>query len=1084
LTHGFGDFRRLPDRATIKKKERAGQAEARRSEGDAAKAASPFACSRSVSRRHWERAAEERLASVWTRAGGALAPPVQRREVGMKGEWIPGLTACLVVCLLASVASPLLATGEPPPPEQAGRTQKDEEDIRYRVILTPDLRLLYYDERHSFITPHLARCFENSFRFHKALFDYTPSEEVSVSLQDFDDHGYAGTTAIPYNYITVGIEPFEYVYDTCPTNERMNWVMNHELVHVVACDQAAATDRFFRTLFRGKVVPNDEDPLSMFYSFLTTPRYYSPRWYHEGIATFLETWMAGGIGRGQGGYDEMAFRTMVQDGSYFYDIVGLESEGTTIDFQTGQNSYLYGTRFVNYLAYHYGPEKVIEWFTRADGTHRYFSSQFEKVYGTSLDDEWARWVAWEHVWQRANLDSIGRFPTTRYRVLSDRALGSVSRAFYDPDRRKIFAAVRYPGEFAHVAAVDVDTGSLEKVCEIATPALYYVSWLAYDTSTGTVFYTKDNARKWRDLCAVDVDTGESRVLCNNCRTGDLAFSRADGSVWGVQHHEGRSRLVRFPPPYDRWQEVFVLRYGKDIFDIDVSPDGRYLTGSLVEVSGRQRLIRMETEKLMSWDPSYEVLWEFENNAPANFVFSPDGERLYGTSYYTGTSNVFRYNFASETMDAVSNCETGFFRPMAAGDDSLIVFRYTGSGFVPVMIPDDTLEDVSAIRYLGNEVAMRHEIVRDWILGSPTDVDLDAVTVYSGDYRGLANVRLSSAYPIVEGYKDQVAVGARLNFTDPAWLHHLSLAWSFSPDSDENERPHVRAKYRHGRWTVTGAYNRACFYDLFGPTKEGRKGYSLGASYSRRLFDEAPHALSFNVSASTYGDLERLPDAQNIEASYDNFQTGAAELVYSNLQGTIGSVEAERGVMARLSLSDFYVRSDHKVKLRTDLARGFTLPMEHSSLWLMTSFGYAFGDVYDPFANFYFGGFGNNWVDNGSINRYRQYYSFPGTELNSIAGTTYAKGTVEWALPPVRFKRFGFPAAYANWARLSLFTSGITANPHEKHHESRLASVGAQLNIKLVLFSSLRSTLSAGYAGAFEEGWAPETEYMFSLNILH
>ena len=50
------------------------------------------------------------------------------------------------------------------------------------------------------------------------------------------------------------------------------------------------------------------------------------------------------------GYDEMVFRAMVNDNSYFYDIVGLESEGTTIDFQIGVNSYLYGTRFVCYLA--------------------------------------------------------------------------------------------------------------------------------------------------------------------------------------------------------------------------------------------------------------------------------------------------------------------------------------------------------------------------------------------------------------------------------------------------------------------------------------------------------------------------------------------------------------------------------------------------------------------------------------------------------------------------------------------------------------------------------------------------------------
>ena len=134
----------------------------------------------------------------------------------------------------------------------------------------------------------------------------------------------------------------------------MNWLMNHELVHVVALDKAAGRDLFSARSSAARSRRSNEHPLSMFYSYLTSPRWYAPRWYHEGIAVFLETWMAGGIGRASGGYDEMVFRTMVLRGRYFYDLVGLESEGKTIDFQVGQNSYLYGTRFVSYLAYNTG----------------------------------------------------------------------------------------------------------------------------------------------------------------------------------------------------------------------------------------------------------------------------------------------------------------------------------------------------------------------------------------------------------------------------------------------------------------------------------------------------------------------------------------------------------------------------------------------------------------------------------------------------------------------------------------------------------------------------------------------------------
>ena len=222
--------------------------------------------------------------------------------------------------------------------------------LDFQSVETRNMRVVYYDPEHAYIIPHLVRCFENSMAFYYGFVGYLPYEHVTILLQDFDDYGYAGTSTIPNNYLTLGIEPFEYVYETCPTNERFNWVINHELFHVVASEKTSHLDRVWRGIFQGKVLAESDNPESMIYSYLTSPRRFAPRWYHEGIAVFIETWLAGGIGRSLAGYDEMTFRAMVRDGAFFYDLVGLESEGTSSDFQIGQNSYLYGTRFMSHLA--------------------------------------------------------------------------------------------------------------------------------------------------------------------------------------------------------------------------------------------------------------------------------------------------------------------------------------------------------------------------------------------------------------------------------------------------------------------------------------------------------------------------------------------------------------------------------------------------------------------------------------------------------------------------------------------------------------------------------------------------------------
>jgi hypothetical protein len=958
---------------------------------------------------------------------------------------------------------------------------------------TKNLTLIYLGKPHEYIVPHLARCFENSLRFHRHLFNYTPKEKFTVFLQDFSDFHNAGATSVPRNFIEMRLAPSRYVFETVPANERMNWTMSHELVHVVTTDQASGSDNFFRSLFFGKMWPSAENPISILYSYLSGPRNLSPRWYLEGLAVFWETWMAGGLGRALGAYDEMVFRSMVRDGSYIYDLVGLESEGTTIDFQVGVNAYLYGTRFVSYLAYRYSPQKVLEWASRTKGSKSYFASQFKKVYGVGLDEEWSRWIAWEHRWQQANLDSIRVNLSTPFRPISKRALGSVSRTFYDSTARNLYAAIRYPGQVAHIAAINVDTGTIDKICEVKGPALFSASSLTYDPSQELIFYTTDNNR-WRDLNVVELKTGKSKRLLKDIRTGDLAFNKVDRSIWGVRHHNGISTLVRIPHPYKEWNQIYSFPYGQDIFDIDISPDGSTITSAYVDISARQKLIKMDVAKLMDGETNYEVLFDFENSLPANFVFSPDGRFLYGSSYYSGVSNIYRYDFKEEDMSILSNCESGFFRPVPVSEDSLIVMRYTGEGFVPVMIASETVENVSAINFLGNEIVKKHPIVKEWILSPPSSINIDSLITFSGKYNSFGNMALVSAYPIVEGYKDFAAIGGRFNFSDKLRLSGFDLTASYSPDGDlpSDQRVHLGFNFDYWNWEVSATYNGADFYDLFGPTKTSRKGYSVGLKYKKSLLYDKPKTLDFNIGVTGYGDLERLPDFQNVAATFDKLLSVRTSLDYRYVRKSLGAVDDEKGVRWQLNAPANYVNSKFIPALSTDFDYGFALPINHSSIWLRSSTGIAFGDNDDPFANFFFGGFGNNWVDYSTEKRYREYYSFPGSDLNEFGGKNYAKAMLEWNLPPIRFRRVGFTNFYFRWARIALFSSAIRTNldgeksgdpPPQFGDRRTLYNVGGQIDFRIVMLSRLNSTFSMGYAAAFEKDQSVSKEFMFSLKIL-
>jgi len=956
---------------------------------------------------------------------------------------------------------------------------------QYFAVRTDNLCLVYLDEQQRYIVPHTVRCFENSLQFHRKFFNYTPTEQVLVLLQDFSDYGYAGATTLPYNFMTVGIESFEYVYETSPTNERMNWVMSHELTHVVASDKAAGADRFFRSLFGGKVMPTAENPLSMAYTYLTNPRRYSPRWYHEGFAVFMETWMSGGIGRTLGGYDEMAFRAMVRDSSSFFDFVGLESEGTTTDFQVGQNAYLYGTRFMSYLSQKFGPEQLVRWIDRTEDSHADFTAQFSKVYGSDIDDEWTRWIEFERNWQRRNLDSVRTTPLTFLRPIIDASVGSVSRSHYDVATQTLYAAVNFPGEFAHIEAIHIPSGSRRTICDVLTPALYYVTSLAYDPEDRQLFFTTQNSWLWRDLNVVDIGTGETRELLKDIRTGDLVYSKADQALWGVQHNNGYTIIVRIPKPFTDWQAVKVLDYGKDIYDIDISPDGRWLSASMIEISGRVTLVRMDVQRLLAGSASVEELHEFELNSALNFVFSPDGSTLYGTSYYTGVSNVYAFDLDRRTMEILTNVESGLFRPIAYEADSLIAWRYTASGFTPVAFRASAREDVPAISYLGQETVEKHPVVTTWLLGSPMKINYDSVKVSEEMYGGFSDVRLGSIYPVVEGFKNTVAGGLRLNAGDQLGLHRIDLTASYSPTLHlaASERLHAIARYRSQGWGFTATYNRADFYDLFGPTKVSRKGYSLGITYKDVIFNDPPSSMDYAIALAGYGGLERLPDYQNVAASFDRFYTSSARMSYKRVRKTLGGIEPEQGISWEVQGRGNLVRSTFFPRAVATLDAGTLLPISHSSIWLRLASGISRGERSEPFANFYLGGFGNNWVDYADVKRYRNYESFPGVSLNEIRGTNFAKATVEWTLPPVRFRRFGFPALYCTWAHAGLFASVVGTNVDDVPAQTTYGTVGGQVDMKIVSFSRLDMTISFGYARAAQRHARATEEWMVSLKIL-
>ena len=950
-------------------------------------------------------------------------------------------------------------------------------------VQTKDLTLVYFDYL-GYLVPHTVRTYTNSLDWQRRIFNWTPSEPTTVLLRDHSDYGNAATATAPHDRIYFDIAPLSHAFETFPASERMYTLMNHELVHVTTGDVASADDRRWRRLFFGKASALALDPESMLYNYLTAPRVDTPRWYNEGIAVFLETWKDGGLGRAQGGYDEMVFRAMVRDDAAFYDPLGLVSRGVQTSFQTSANAYLYGTRFFTWLAYVYSPEKVVDWVKRDDASRRYYADNFQQVFGLPLERAWQDWIAFEHRFQQRNLSELRRYPITPYRKLAGAAMGSISRMYYDETKHTIYAAFRYPGFVEHVGALDTRDGTEKRLADIKGAMLYRVASFAYDPATHTAFYTNNNLAH-RDLMEVNVETGVERMLLEGARIGEIVFNPVDRSLMGVRHANGLAELVRIPYPYKEWQVLHRFAYESVPYDLDISPDGRLLSASMSDVTTDQFVRVWEIAKVVAGDMKPLSEFRFGQSIPESFVFSPDGRYLYGSSYYTGVSNIFRYEVATGKVEAVTNADIGFFRPVPLKDGRLVVLTFTGDGFVPAIIEPHPTDDVSAISFLGNEVAQKHPIVKTWQVPPPGTVDYDKVVLRKGPYEPLKNVGLDNAYPTVQGYKNSVGVGYRFNFSDPIDIANFGITAAYTPTGDlpGNERAHVDLSGEYLGWRGSLAWNRSDFYDLFGPTKVSRKGLAAKLGYDDLLIYDDPRSLTLSYDLEYFDKIDTLPQAQNVATTFTRLLTAQVGLHYSDRRRSQGAVDDEKGIAWELIAKGSQAGGNTPGQLRGSFDYGFALPIAHSSVWLRSVAGASSGNRDDPNANFYFGGFGNNYVDHGPEKRYRNYDSMPGFGINELSGQSYARQMVEWNLPPLVLESAGTPGMYLNWLRPAVFASGLWTDPGDTTHRKGYANLGTQIDLRFHVLHVYDMTLSFGYAMGFQNSQRKGDEWMISLKVL-
>jgi len=943
---------------------------------------------------------------------------------------------------------------------------------------------IVYRENHSHLVNHLLSSAENALLPLMDLFEYKPSEKIILATYDVSDYGFSTTTTIPQNYIRIEIEPLEPGYEVVPYNERYQWLLSHELVHIVVNDQSSGVESFLRKIF-GKVIPEKTNPLTVVYSILTNYQRYTPRWYQEAIAVFIETWFSGGYGRILGNFDEMYFRTMLLEGKNFPTQLQLE----TIE---GHNSllletlfYLYGARFVSYLSIEYGTESVINWFKEVPGDpYIGFESKFEEVFGKDFDLAWYDFIAYEKEFQRKNINILKSSRLTEKDKISEENFGWITQPYYDKIINSVLFGYHRSHELASLQHLNLFSGNSETLISLPTPSMLQVSSTALDESNGLFFYTTNNNQLYRDIWVYDIVEDDKKRLFENARVGDLAISPVTHDLWGVLHEGGITTLVVSPYPYHELVPIISFSLGDELFNLSIDKTGTILAAILKRPSGQQSLITADLESILEGSEfKYHTI--SSSGTPENPSWSSDGNFIYWNAYTNGVSNIYRYSFSDESIKAVSHCLTGLFKPIEINSDTLFAFEFTTDGFVPVLLKNEPAVHLPAINYLGQKVLDKDPQVFDWVLPNAETVSDPLEFSKEKSYSGLANLNIQSIVPVVSGFQNQVVFGLFTHVSDPMLNHDFIMELGFSPLHETPSFPsfHMRFKYDYmQKFYVELSHHGPEFFDLLNDRKRGMLGTKLRLNYSHYWLYDNPQKIKQTMALTLYSGVDFIND-NLVRVSQPDFGVFVTNLNSKDLRKSIGSSDYEHGNDIFLTFTLYgtnFEAPQYALSTYLEYSDFSTWLWPHNVLHVKFAGGYLLNNDDLVQSRFYFGGFGNRGIDNDKIRQFRKVFRFPGLPIYSLDSDRFLKVLIENDFPPLRFGNLAIGDQFINHIDFAFYSQGmVTKNSVLGNY---WIDLGAQLDIKLKHWYNLESTFSMGIAKAWSDKTA-DWEWFLSLKLL-
>ena len=525
--------------------------------------------------------------------------------------------------------------------------------LRWQTLHTAHFNIHFHDDEDS-LAQKVANIAERVHERLQPFFAWTPEQPTELVLTDRMDFSNGSTTPAPNNEMVIIVTPPDDIDTLEDYGNWLDYLITHEYTHALHLDKVAGPANVMRNVF------------GRFFPWLF-PNLLQPGWPIEGLATFLETDLLQGTGRGQSSMFQMLMRLEVANG-----IKPLrQANQPVVTWPAGTTRYLYGVYFMQFVQNKYGPDKLRAWIAsysrnivpfRVTGTSR-------RILGKDMDQLWSEFGVYLREQFQPQIEHIAA-PGIREgtQLTHDGYYTQHPIVMTNGDVYYVRDDFESHTQLMRIAAGSDTPRSIARINEgrfdVHPRAGILISQL--DTVRNTNYYA--------DIYHIELDTYLMRRLTVGQRYRFATWHPSGDQILAVQNKLGNSALHLLDINGAILDVLWQGTENQVIGEPHWSPDGSRIVAAVWDAG--QWDIQLFDVKTRSWNKLTD-----DTAIEAHAIFTPDGNSVLYSADYDGVYNIQRMNLSTRAVAALTHVRGGAFHPSVSVDQSTLYYSgVTATGY--------------------------------------------------------------------------------------------------------------------------------------------------------------------------------------------------------------------------------------------------------------------------------------------------------------------------------------------------------------------------------------------------------------------